>query len=528
MKKIILIISIILSISIGITYSSDEYINVNIDKKNKSVEINSQIKTYSNYIFKYNIENIVGDTKKEIIIQTVSGGSKALMNYYVYDENGNLLMEKKNLSNTYLIIENNKLIEMIKDNNNVLKKEYINLELDSIITIDRNYKNIESENIEILSKEEIYAKIEKVAMEKGIPEEILKGIAYTESNFRQFKDGEPLKSFDQVSYGIMQVNYVAHYDYDLEKLKYDIDYNINAGAEILLNKWSYALGKTPVIPSINNCDPRYLENWYFAIWAYNGWSKNNNPNMIPYDHGSWIQNEAYQLKVYDFIENQLDLNLKLLDKNKLSKFGLPEIKNYEINSDLNLSILKKFERDDFVSSSVNINLRDSDLNKISLVSENDNLIVLKGPILANGYLRYYIKNITKNQKGWVAMNWLETDSDVELNIKNELEKDKKYELFKYETMNSLDKIWSVEFNKKIKSEEISHYIKVYNKLTREKIPISISIDNRILKINPDDNYEENMVYIIYIDSDIESVEEQKLNKYLRFEFDTINLVLVNG
>jgi hypothetical protein len=48
-------------------------------------------------------------------------------------------------------------------------------------------------------------------------------------------------------------------------------FNIAYGRHILEQKW----GSTP---RIGNGDPTVLENWYFAIWAYNGWGWVNNPN----------------------------------------------------------------------------------------------------------------------------------------------------------------------------------------------------------------------------------------------------------
>jgi len=52
------------------------------------------------------------------------------------------------------------------------------------------------------------------------------------------------------------------------KAKVAVDYaeNIAAGLQILQDKWNqlYTAGITA-----NGGDPRYLENWYFAVWAYN-------------------------------------------------------------------------------------------------------------------------------------------------------------------------------------------------------------------------------------------------------------------
>jgi hypothetical protein len=50
------------------------------------------------------------------------------------------------------------------------------------------------------------------------------------------------------------------------KIAVDYAENIAAGLQILASKWNqlYDAGITA-----NNADPQYLENWYFAVWAYN-------------------------------------------------------------------------------------------------------------------------------------------------------------------------------------------------------------------------------------------------------------------
>ena len=44
------------------------------------------------------------------------------------------------------------------------------------------------------------------------------------------------------------------------------------GADILVAKWGYA---PSVFPVIGDGDPRCYENWFFAVWAYNGWTRGN-------------------------------------------------------------------------------------------------------------------------------------------------------------------------------------------------------------------------------------------------------------
>ncbi len=122
---------------------------------------------------------------------------------------------------------------------------------------------------------EIRAKLRDAAVARGIPPKILYGIAFQESTWRQFDaNGDPLIGSDGHGLGIMQVT--SYGSYDVDRLKTDIDYNIAAGADILVVKWGYA---PTVIPVIGDGDPRCYENWFYAVWAYNGWKANN---VYPY------------------------------------------------------------------------------------------------------------------------------------------------------------------------------------------------------------------------------------------------------
>ena len=124
---------------------------------------------------------------------------------------------------------------------------------------------------------EIRAKLSAAAVARDIPPKLLYGIAFQESSWRQFDAaGKPLISADG-GIGIMQVT--SYGDFDVDLLKTDIDYNIAAGADILLEKWGYA---PSVIPVIGDGSRFCYENWFYAVWAYNGWTAGN-----PYPYQVW-------------------------------------------------------------------------------------------------------------------------------------------------------------------------------------------------------------------------------------------------
>ena len=118
----------------------------------------------------------------------------------------------------------------------------------------------------------IRARLKDAALRYNVPSVILMAIAYQESGWRQFDaSGNPVIGSNATSQdvGIMQINTAGRTDVD--RLMSDIDYNIETGAKMLDGKWKLA-------PGIGDRDRNVLENWYYAIWAYNGLSSTNNPN----------------------------------------------------------------------------------------------------------------------------------------------------------------------------------------------------------------------------------------------------------
>ncbi len=123
------------------------------------------------------------------------------------------------------------------------------------------------------SQQEVAAKLEYWANLYNIPPVLLKAIAWMESGWRQFDaKGNVILSADGAGIGIMQITTYDKNDNDLiNRLKSDIDYNIEWGCRLLNEKWR-------MFPKIGNGDRNVLENWYFSAWGYNGWSASNNPN----------------------------------------------------------------------------------------------------------------------------------------------------------------------------------------------------------------------------------------------------------
>ncbi|WP_240374362.1 S-layer homology domain-containing protein [Bacillus piscicola] len=141
-----------------------------------------------------------------------------------------------------------------------------------------------------------------------IPPEILKAIAYQETGMMQFeKDGSPVMNRnDDGGVGMMQVTLgeedLAKREIDMEKLKYNTAYNIEMGAKLLNEKFAWSGN---IIPKVNDGDRHKLENWYFAVLAYNGLDRRNDPENAA----------TYQGSVYETIASR-----NLIDMGDLPKF----------------------------------------------------------------------------------------------------------------------------------------------------------------------------------------------------------------
>lgn len=108
---------------------------------------------------------------------------------------------------------------------------------------------------------------------------LLKAIYVTESNWRQFcSTGQTVISFD-CGYGIAQVTSGMRRGetsaYDPNRVASSAAYNVSVGAAILAGKWRAS-------PCVGNNDPQIIEDWYFPVWGYNGFSFRNNPNNPMY------------------------------------------------------------------------------------------------------------------------------------------------------------------------------------------------------------------------------------------------------
>ncbi len=257
------------------------------------------------------------------------------------------------------------------------------------------------------SRKEIEAMIDEVALKRAIPAILLKGIARVESVYKHFNsDGSP--KICGTSIGLMQVNNI-YGGYDSYRLKYDILYNIEAGADVLLNKWS--MSSYNQVSSVGNMDPDILENWYFALWAYNGWAQSNNP-VSPY-----AKKYTYQQLVYDVIEKEYGKKINNIDFSYLPKDSKPSrtltVPTPDSSSIGNIILYEKgdYVRTDGIRGAYN--LRDEPGGKyVHQLSINQLGAITEGPVLKKGYYWYKVY-IDETKEGWIERNLLVRTGDTE-------------------------------------------------------------------------------------------------------------------
>lgn len=133
---------------------------------------------------------------------------------------------------------------------------------------------------------EVGTRENRVSGPSAVPVEILRSIGWVESTLTmgsrstKFESiGPALVSFD-CGHGIMQVTSGMTIPLGAEGLPSanqiavatSDTHNVARGARILAAKWNDAPGLRPIAGSDTGGDPTLLENWYYAIWSYNGFT----------------------------------------------------------------------------------------------------------------------------------------------------------------------------------------------------------------------------------------------------------------
>lgn len=260
------------------------------------------------------------------------------------------------------------------------------------------------------------------ALEAKIPPEVVKAVASRESGaWKQFdENGQPVISADN-GIGLMQITNQS--SYDQERLKYDINYNIQAGVEILSGMYH----RTD-LPKIKGAGPEVIENWYFPIMAYNGTKPVNSPL---YQSTGLNNREAYQEKVFAFIEKdsylhgmklgQIPFNTSDFEYDSSSSENIAfKKKEYTLTSPLHTTAYQ-FKRGDKVSitaDTVKLRSQPSTSSSAKNLAKNTTLIIDgnfvydQSSTSINQFVWYPVKMEDQKLAGYMSSAYITKKLDV--------------------------------------------------------------------------------------------------------------------
>ncbi|HUF54163.1 MAG TPA: hypothetical protein VMR52_10375 [Dehalococcoidia bacterium] len=152
-----------------------------------------------------------------------------------------------------------------------------------------------------------------------IPPVILKSIAFLESGWAQasydpavqYGEVGPVLSSHDCGYGLMQVTTGMQNVSNVPNIEQAMigthyAFNVARGARILAEKWNMSPEHRPIV---GERDPNLLENWYYALWGYNGFAFSNHPlnpaystNRVPYSCGPTNDGYGHDRSQYPYQE----------------------------------------------------------------------------------------------------------------------------------------------------------------------------------------------------------------------------------
>jgi len=129
----------------------------------------------------------------------------------------------------------------------------------------------------------------------GVPPSALKAIAWIEAKWQNASASVPwggvgptIRSFD-CGYGLGQVTSGMQNETGIPSAKQalvgtHLMFNLAESVRILASKWN-----DPSKPIAGEGNPASLEDWYYAIWSYNGWASTNHSLWNSDQESGWLQ-----------------------------------------------------------------------------------------------------------------------------------------------------------------------------------------------------------------------------------------------
>jgi putative cell wall-binding protein len=384
--------SVELATAVKLTVNNEEISSLKVEGNNTTLFQDEVPAGYYPTIHHWSISDV-----NYILVEKRLDGSNNTLSFYllkIEGETAEIIYQSTEYVKGKLVVHNSSNLELSypiyseKDSLAVPSKigtDFFELNGDTL-----NKVNSETKENEILKTEnsfqstgslptdkEIAEILTKKALEFNIPPELVKAIAWQESKWNQFdSNGDPLIGYDGLGIGIMQISERNLSPEREHRLKYDIEFNINEGLKILVGKWNYANSSSLIIPKINEYDRSILEHWYFAILAYNGISKVNDPtitnrsplwpaepyqdtilNIVRGDHSTRWNPEipGSLVPVTQFPINLLKSDIYYNPDSNIIKFRKA---NYQIQGPFHRTF-QNFKNGDVLVSTTNVNIRTS-------------------------------------------------------------------------------------------------------------------------------------------------------------------------
>ncbi|OIK13051.1 hypothetical protein BIV60_15345 [Bacillus sp. MUM 116] len=265
------------------------------------------------------------------------------------------------------------------------------------------------------SPQHINCLLTNAALEAKIPPEVVKAVAKKESDWRQFDaKGQPFVSPDN-GIGLMQITNKS--GYDQQQLKTNINYNIQAGVEILKSMYD-----RKDLPKIKEMGPEVIENWYFPVMAYNG----TKPVNSPLDHSTGKNNpNAYQEKVFANIFNDSFLGGTKLGRFPFSKddFEYDKLKRdnivfkkpeYTLTDQMHASryLFKTGDKVVVTNDGVKVRSQSSSSSTATIFAKGTTLIITgnfvydQSKTSKNQFVWYPVKTADQKGKGYISSAYI--------------------------------------------------------------------------------------------------------------------------
>lgn len=401
--------------------------------------------------------------------------------------------------------------------------------------------------------------LERKALDQNVPPKLVKAISLVESGGRHYdQNGEVVKG-GSGEIGIMQIypdeNYFS--EEEIEKL-YDLEYNIKTGIKILIDKKMWSSYVLPAFESESGdlfMHDNIMETWYFAIWAYNGWTSVNNPAVSG-------EGNTYQDRVYNQLEN-LGKDVENMPSSEFEK-DLPEhYERFDLPGKTSAG-LPSLRQENIKGESVNearimntdsLNYRD----KPSLVTgedNNDTLVlgsltgdeyveILDGPHTNSRARWYFISrdynnekkdyggerflkdetfdydNFDYNEGAWVAGAYKYDGS--KLSFINYLSYLWGFQgdLWPNDSVGEKEKEWEITFNNPLDETTINNREVYIADASGVRIDVEVEVageeGNKIL-VSPENSFSKGELYKLYIHDNIKSEDGLSLKAPIRKSF----------